>query len=441
MEKLCREGVHPSQLTSTFREAINFSRLLGVRYLWIDSLCIVQDRMNPGDWLQESQHMEKIYAHGYVNISATAASSGNEGLFRQRNPQSLANPAPLERKPIPGGSARYVELTSADYVKDNVLLAPLQWRAWVHQERILSPRTLHFAKTEVFWECCETFASESFPGGIPHRLPRLDEDYSISSQTSLVKQPMQHLSDPHTVELETESYRRWWTIQTAYSTANLTYAADDKTLAIAGVARRFEPLLRDQYAAGCWQERLPTELLWETDIYLNPRSRESSREGRRCYIPSFSWLSAPAPVRNKFTLDFRQEGSEVSVLGLELNFVSQDHTGFVSSALLWLWGRLCRIVHDAAQEHDDSDSVEPEEHADPQEGAESEEDLNSATASVDEDNILGPFIADHLVGAGTNSFYWLLNFDHKKHMLSSMDRDRQCFFLPMAKVRSDSSSH
>jgi hypothetical protein len=68
-----------SELTKSVQDAIYTVQQLGYRYLWIDYLCIIQDR--PIDWKQESTVMNKVYAHSTCTIAATAATNGNDGLF------------------------------------------------------------------------------------------------------------------------------------------------------------------------------------------------------------------------------------------------------------------------------------------------------------------------------------------------------------------------
>ncbi|KAK6851129.1 heterokaryon incompatibility protein-domain-containing protein [Apiospora arundinis] len=79
----CREGVRIGDLTLTFRQAIEFAaRITSVRYIWIDSLCIVQSDME--EWIRESREMFHVYSESYLNISATASSNSNGGLYRHR---------------------------------------------------------------------------------------------------------------------------------------------------------------------------------------------------------------------------------------------------------------------------------------------------------------------------------------------------------------------
>jgi Heterokaryon incompatibility protein (HET) len=66
----------------TFEDAIVVTRKLHVQYLWIDSLCIIQD--DPEDWGTESLLMDQVYKNALLNIAATAASDSSGGLFYSR---------------------------------------------------------------------------------------------------------------------------------------------------------------------------------------------------------------------------------------------------------------------------------------------------------------------------------------------------------------------
>jgi hypothetical protein len=69
-------------LPLTFEDAIVATRRLGARYIWIDSLCIIQD--DPADWERESSSMADVYRNATCNIAASAAHDSNGGLYRDR---------------------------------------------------------------------------------------------------------------------------------------------------------------------------------------------------------------------------------------------------------------------------------------------------------------------------------------------------------------------
>ena len=71
-------------LPKTFRNAISLTRFLNIQYIWIDSLCIVQDVGDP-DWNREAPLMAEVYGNSFCNIAAANARDGTEGLFRSRS--------------------------------------------------------------------------------------------------------------------------------------------------------------------------------------------------------------------------------------------------------------------------------------------------------------------------------------------------------------------
>lgn len=189
-----KEAILVKSLPQTFQDAIDFARRLSsdIRYLWIDSLCILQDDMD--DWDRESIQMHKVYKNSYCNLSASAAIDGDQGMyvdrakhnlwenevnlnidglreFRDTNPGLLSRMrAESERRKIAsiGAESRIRRCTIRDvsFWNRNVENAPVNERAWVLQERLLAPRVLHFCKDQIAWECCELEAAESFPYGI-----------------------------------------------------------------------------------------------------------------------------------------------------------------------------------------------------------------------------------------------------------------------------------
>lgn len=140
------------RLPLNFQEAIKVARGLRISYLWIDSLCIVQDDVE--DWEREAGRMGQVFSNAYCTIAATSAASSDEGfLTRHGNPPLYAT---IE---TPDGGILHVSEFMGDYHQD-VELAPLNTRGWVLQERALSRRTLHFTQTQVYWECGKGVHSE-----------------------------------------------------------------------------------------------------------------------------------------------------------------------------------------------------------------------------------------------------------------------------------------
>jgi hypothetical protein len=148
------ECIDVNELTKTFQEAIIIARRLGVKFLWIDSLCIIQDSIK--DWDKESSAMGDVYKNALCNIAATAAPNGHTGCFLERNPL-LARTCRLRIEGLPGlaPKSQVYDLTRVDFWKQAISAAPLIQRAWFLQERILAPRVIHFGKNQLLWECHE----------------------------------------------------------------------------------------------------------------------------------------------------------------------------------------------------------------------------------------------------------------------------------------------
>lgn len=152
------------ELSKTFQEAIILSRYLGIQYLWIDSLCIIQDSVP--DWQQESAKMEQVFKNALFTIAATAAPDGNKGCFMDRNPLR-AQVCRVRARALPGSfynkkTDLYDVGAFAHLSGDPVLRAPLNTRSWVLQEQYLSNRTIHCTRNQLLWECRELVGSFPF---------------------------------------------------------------------------------------------------------------------------------------------------------------------------------------------------------------------------------------------------------------------------------------
>lgn len=140
-----RSEIPHEQLPLNFQEAIKVTRALKIPYLWIDSLCIIQD--DPEDWRREAARMGQVFSNAYCTIAATSAAASNEGFLAPKLNSALS--AALK---TPEGGLLHISEFMENCNRD-LESAPLNTRGWVMQERALSRRTLHFTKTQVYWEC------------------------------------------------------------------------------------------------------------------------------------------------------------------------------------------------------------------------------------------------------------------------------------------------
>jgi hypothetical protein len=146
-------GINVSRLPKTFQNAVNVTRGLGLEYLWIDSLCIVQDDEN--DWEAEAKLMGRVFSSAYCTIAASCASGSSDGFLKPRQ----------ERRTVvmqgPQGDEIFCVCEAIDDFYRDVDQGELNQRGWVLQERALSRRTIYFTETQSYWECgggvrCET---------------------------------------------------------------------------------------------------------------------------------------------------------------------------------------------------------------------------------------------------------------------------------------------
>ena len=270
-----------SKLPKTFQDAISVARLLGVYYIWIDSLCIIQREESLADWKREAAKMDKVYSHATLNISATGASDGSKGLFFSRSADAMELLEIEIDHPIRWKFSQKYTLLDHDYWKRLVSDEPLIRRAWVVQERLLAPRVLHFGSKQLFWEC-ELDASEDFPVGLPAVLVRGDQQNLYKRRDELATHftGFQHPSPAHAV---------WQRALSSYTYASLT-KSEDKLVALAGIASELSPEISDGYIAGLWKEHMATELLWYVDL-----DTVGSRQ-KQYRAPSFSWASVDGAI-------------------------------------------------------------------------------------------------------------------------------------------------
>lgn len=311
--------VMPSDLPKTFQDALHVTRRLGLRYIWIDSACILQS--GPGsveDWAKEAGMMNKVYQNSFCNISATGSHTSADGLFHERNPASIST-TPIEitwdftedGSELIDAACHTYQLMNTSIFENGVNAMELMSRAWVFQERLLAPRVLHFGQSQLYWEChrqisCETIASgdgkdiTSTGWNLKREFMTLEPSiHPISRQGCYLPSGTQcHLQTGiHRCQVLPGEYQRCWrtwkVIIERYSSCILSYP-NDRLVALSGIAKivsLFTGMSTEDYFAGHWRERLPRSLLWERLVV--PKTMTA----KTVYIaPTWSWASANEPV-------------------------------------------------------------------------------------------------------------------------------------------------
>lgn len=142
---------------------MDITKALGVDYIWIDSLCIVQN--DDDDWRKEASLMSSVYGGSYVNIAASSATNAHQGCHTKVN--GLVDG--LQVKVHISGQVdghKLIQFEEGALYHAALWQTPLASRAWAFQEKILSPRTIHFGDRGVYWECANKIASECLPCGL-----------------------------------------------------------------------------------------------------------------------------------------------------------------------------------------------------------------------------------------------------------------------------------
>ncbi|EJT77323.1 hypothetical protein GGTG_07235 [Gaeumannomyces tritici R3-111a-1] len=282
------------KLCLSIQQAIDVTRRVGQKYLWVDALCIVQDDKN--DWKRHILIMGSIYASATLTIAAASASSGEEGCYAQR-PKIVANKvvsSPFEARVPCVFSGRYLGdmfaipfhrrhggmHTGVDTRKSN-LYADLQnsrWesRAWVFQERFFSRRIVYFANSQVYWQCQTFMAGQNFPW-LESMMGR-----GIKDRDNRWK-GLKHLK------------RTWRVFLESYTRSGISYPSD-RLPALTSIAREAEQVYGHGYVAGLFVDTFPQSLLW---IANNLEQRLQAPKGVSSLerASSWSWAHWEGPIK------------------------------------------------------------------------------------------------------------------------------------------------
>ena len=264
-----KSGIPLNTLPALYRDAVTITRKLGVSYLWIDSLCIIQDSHE--DWIAEATKMGDIYRNSHLTISALSAKDCHQQLLSER-------PSACNALKDAGGVKSKGEIFRT---------APLLQRAWVVQERLLSSRILYYHVDEMFWECLAFTARES-----SHRIKPVARVHNDIYDCTPVKAPLVQALDPDPL-FPISPPSDWHTIVAEYTRCQLTRPSD-KLPALSGLASIFKRNTGYEYLAGLWKEDFVNGLLWFVPDFIPGPYFTVEYRG-----PSWSWVSTDLPVQNK----------------------------------------------------------------------------------------------------------------------------------------------
>ncbi|KAF2655302.1 HET-domain-containing protein [Lophiostoma macrostomum CBS 122681] len=323
-----RSGIVFSELSKTFQDAVMATLQMDCFYLWIDSLCIIQD--SEDDWLHEASTMKDVYSNSLFTISATNPRAVDEGLSSVR----ATSHVPLLRRNIryqTGAPNPRLSKVSIHWLWDRIVLdAPINRRAWIQQERLLSKRILHFASSQLAWECDELTACEMYPTGV-------DPAHSDHIHGSFQK-----IYAVHGPYEELEAYASWQRTVERYTKSSLTNPSD-KLVALSGIVGYYQKAMRDDYLAGLWRKRFVDGLLWEVDRGTRPTDYRA---------PSWSWAAIDGPV---YLCSFRKSKSQWTADLVEADIAlvnAGDAGGAIRGGSATLKGKLTPIYWPATSQEE-----------------------------------------------------------------------------------------
>ena len=318
------ERIEISQVPKSFRDAMKVAARLKFRYLWIDSLCIIQDSTD--DWQHEAGLMSDVYTNSWCHIAATKALDVRDGCFAERTLLEISQcviEAIWNSHPSQTYVCWYPDIW--DYAVNNQKL--LQ-RAWVTREIVLSRRVLHFSEHQMFWECQELRACETFPFEIPRNKSTKLSSHTYSLRHDLIKY------DPMRQRLAL-----WGSYLQEHSRGYLTFPEKDKLVAISGLARKLGS--GEEYCARIWRQNLAGQLMWSVVKDERPSTKAPDRDPRAL---SWSWVSVYSPVYEGIISMGPNVYTLITIVSIDLELETQDPFGQVRAGRLQIEGPLTRTT-------------------------------------------------------------------------------------------------
>jgi hypothetical protein len=334
--RLRKRRIDLGHLPTIFRDAVLITRKLGFRYIWIDSLCILQDSVS--DWRSESLRMDQYYHNSALNISASSASDSTMSIFetgdRLRGKLKSLTSAECH-------SALH-DIRGLIYLRHGSLVdldAPLRKRAWVLQESILSHRILWYDADQLRWACNVLYCDEKRPDFVAdigkYRFHK--NIFQITTTNRIASSPsISSGSITQSRELESSDLFFWlYGILRDYIHRDIT-KPEDRLPAIAGLAKEFAKRTKFQYVCGLWKEDLLLGLRWDAH-----GSKIASQVPAN--TPSWSWASLHGLELDSSHTVCKWEkhvaGYDAEVVEISIFNENDDAFGQVKSGSLTLKGR------------------------------------------------------------------------------------------------------
>ncbi|KAH7110580.1 heterokaryon incompatibility protein-domain-containing protein [Dendryphion nanum] len=271
-------------LPKTFYDAVRITQLLGFRYLWIDSLCIIQDC--PEDWQREAAKMASIYQSADIVLSAASASNSSEGFSTDTMLESAMNipiftpsSTALSRSESQGNETKHRRLflrrESNSAIEFELQDCPIQSRGWIFQEILLAQRIVYFVNGHMIWQCHHSLESED---GLFALTPSQFLPNSITDQGSISSTPLYDIESCSTSSHRVQS---WWDILSGFFSRDFTKSTDSLP-SLAGLIQFWQSASGDVPIVGLWKQDLVLHLCWYLPHASGPRVPQQ---------PTWCWTS------------------------------------------------------------------------------------------------------------------------------------------------------
>lgn len=225
--------------------------------------------------------MKDIYQNCTIMLAADYAGQSNDTLYPIKQD---SKEAVLPFCDVNGAQISQFTLSSRRFstFSSDVIRGVLSTRGWTLQERVLAPRTLHFGKSQLHWECRTSIWNERTDFTRIFYTPgMLDDAREIITAINQKKLEIPSVLDAVGIGAGCTEYTLWYDLVSDYSYRKLTFP-EDRLRAVLGLAELFRGIIRDRFIWGLWRQDLPAGLLWSVQATV-PTARLAA--------PSWSWAS------------------------------------------------------------------------------------------------------------------------------------------------------
>jgi hypothetical protein len=352
-----KNGIPLAKFDATIQDAVLVTRALGISYIWIDALCIIQ---GGSEWSEEASKMNEIYGGSTVTLVIASSCSVKKGFLKERDLNYIPVAYPID---LAEDHRAKIFLSPEWDDSKREYNGPWSNRGWTMQEGLLPNRLLHYTSSQVIWKCCE---EQRFERGVTERVEdRISETLTYSDYDDIAfgsgflwqlpaflkfKRFKSHLpiSLDYPLMSHSDTFRLWYDLVEDFTPRRFTEISD-RLVAISGLARMYGDMIRNPtYVAGLWKEDLIRGLLWHVEgtTLIPKRSANDILDFRKNFpdFPSWSWASVGYEVvKNDLKTD-NSLGALSEIESIQIGRVDPwDPFGAVKGGSVTITGPLRRL--------------------------------------------------------------------------------------------------